>query len=93
MISGGGQSPILPLTISSSQKALVLMSRSRKVMPEEMYSPRLAVASPSYRRWCRLALKHVKGSLNHSNFLTKAVEGAPFAADRSYAMGVLEVKQ
>lgn len=29
-----------------------------------------------------------KGSLNHSNFMTKPVGGAPFASDRAYSMGV-----
>jgi hypothetical protein len=55
-----------------------------------------------HRRWYfvtyhieegRLKLLQVKGSLNHSNFLTKAVGGAPFAADRSYAMGVRTATQ
>ena len=31
----------------------------------------------------------VKGSANRSNFLTKAVGGAPFAADRAYALGIV----
>ena len=34
-----------------------------------------------------------KGSHNQSNFLTKAVGGAPFAADRNYAMGIQEAKK
>jgi hypothetical protein len=50
-----------------------------------------------HRRWYfvryhidekRLRVQLLKGSLNRSNFLTKAVGGAPFAADRDYAMGV-----
>ena len=32
----------------------------------------------------------VKGSLNRSNFMTKPVGGASFAADRAYAMGILD---
>ena len=55
-----------------------------------------------HRRWFfvtyhieegRLILQQVKGSLNHSNFLTKAVGGAPYAADRNYSMGIRDVKQ
>ena len=34
-----------------------------------------------------VVLRAVKGSLNPSNFLTKAVGGASFAADRAYALG------
>ena len=34
-----------------------------------------------------LVLREVKGCMNHANFLTKPVGGAPFAADRAYAMG------
>lgn len=50
-----------------------------------------------HRRWYfvryhidekRMTVKLVKGSLNRSNFLTKAVGGAAFAADRAYAMGM-----
>lgn len=49
-----------------------------------------------HRRWFfvqhhleegHVVLKAVKGSLNPSNFLTKAVGGASFAADRAYALG------
>ena len=49
-----------------------------------------------HRRWYfvrhHIDEKHVrvvliKGSANRSNFLTKAVGGAPFAADRTYALG------
>jgi hypothetical protein len=52
-----------------------------------------------HRRWYfvryhidekRMYVRLVKGSLNRSNFLTKAVGGAPFAADRAYSMGVRE---
>uniref|UniRef100_A0A7S0Q4R2 Uncharacterized protein n=1 Tax=Coccolithus braarudii TaxID=221442 RepID=A0A7S0Q4R2_9EUKA len=38
----------------------------------------------------RLRVLRVKRSLNHANFLTKAVGGASFAASRSFALGVLE---
>ena len=38
----------------------------------------------------RMYVRLVKGSLNCSNFLPKAVGGAPFAADRSYSMGMRE---
>lgn len=50
-----------------------------------------------HRRWYfvqhhleegHVVLKAVKGALNPSNFLTKAVGGASFAADRAYALGV-----
>ena len=50
-----------------------------------------------HRRWYfvayhikegRIALVQVKGALNRSNFLTKAVGGASYAADRDYALGV-----
>jgi hypothetical protein len=49
-----------------------------------------------HRRWYfvryhidekHLSVVLVKGSRNRSNFLTKPVGGAPFAADRDYAMG------
>ena len=52
-----------------------------------------------HRRWYfvryhidekRMYVRLIKGSLNRSNFLTKAVGGAPFAADRAYSMGVRE---
>ena len=52
-----------------------------------------------HRRWYfvryhidekRMYVRLVKGSLNRSNFLTKAVGGAPFAADRAYSMGMRE---
>ena len=35
-----------------------------------------------------VAVKAIKGSDNHSNFLTKAVGGAAFAADRKFALGL-----
>ena len=50
-----------------------------------------------HRRWFfvryhidegRVVVSHIKGSLNRSNFLTKPVGGAPFAADRAYALGI-----
>ena len=50
-----------------------------------------------HRRWFfvryhidegRVVVSQIKGSLNRSNFLTKPVGGAPFAADRAYALGI-----
>ena len=50
-----------------------------------------------HRRWYfvryhvedgRLVVSQIRGSLNHANFLTKAVGGASFADDRAYAMGL-----
>ena len=34
-----------------------------------------------------VVVKAIKGSDNHSNFLTKPVGGAAFAADRAFALG------
>ena len=51
-----------------------------------------------HRRWYfvrhhidegRIRVELIKGSLNHSNFLTKAVGGAAFNADRAYALGIV----
>ena len=50
-----------------------------------------------HRRWFfvrhhidegRIRVELIKGALNHSNFLTKAVGGAAFNADRAYALGI-----
>ena len=43
--------------------------------------------SPDHVDEKRIQISLVKGSLNHSNFLTKAVGGAAYAADRGYALG------
>ena len=54
---------------------------------------RLYLPSSLSHAQVHLKLLHVEGSLKHSNFLTKAVGGAPFAADRSSAMGVRTATQ
>ena len=50
-----------------------------------------------HRRWFfvryyadtgKVAIKEIKGALNPANFMTKAVGGACFARDRSYALGM-----
>ena len=50
-----------------------------------------------HRRWFfvryytdsqKLVIKEIKGSLNHANFMTKAVGGSDFARDRAYALGM-----
>ena len=81
---------------------VLLMTDSRGARLLTMDQAAAAQTRHIHRRWFfvtyhieegRLAFKHVKGSLNHSNFLTKAVGGAPFAADRNYAMIIHEAKQ
>jgi len=41
-----------------------------------------------YRETGRIVIKEVKGGNNPANFMTKAVGGAAFARDRSFAMGL-----
>ena len=81
---------------------VVLMTDSRGARLLTQDQAAAARTRHIHRRWyfvtyhieeVRLKLLQVKGSLNHSNFLTKAVGGAPFAADRSYAMGVRTATQ
>ena len=81
---------------------VVLMTDSRGARLLTQDQAAAARTRHIHRRWYfvtyhieegRLKLLQVKGSLNHSNFLTKAVGGAPFAADRSYAMGVRTATQ
>ena len=81
---------------------VVLVTDSRGARLLTMDQAAAARTRHIHRRWFfvtyhieegRLKLLQVKGSLNHSNFLTKVVGEAPFAADRSYAMGVLKATQ
>ena len=76
---------------------VVLMTDSRGARLLTQDQAAAARTRHIHRRWYfvtyhivegRLKLLQVKGSLNHSNFLTKAVGGAPFAADRNYSMGI-----
>tara|TARA_B110000046_G_scaffold176712_1_gene202677 strand:- start:649 stop:2127 length:1479 start_codon:yes stop_codon:yes gene_type:complete len=77
--------------------AISLMTDSRGARLLASDSAAAARTRHIHRRWYfvayhieegRVKLVQVKGALNRSNFLTKPVGGASFAADRDYALGV-----
>ena len=78
-------------------EAVKLMTDSRGARLLASDSAVAARTRHIHRRWYfvayhieegRVMLVQVKGALNRSNFLTKAVGGASYAADRDYALGV-----
>jgi hypothetical protein len=77
---------------------LVLFTDSRGARLLAMDCAAAARTRHIHRRWYfvrhhidegTLKVQLVKGSLNRSNFLTKAVGGVAFNRDRAYAMGLL----
>ena len=77
-----------PLTLLTDSRGAALLARDCAVAARVRHI---------HRRWYfvryhidsgRMRIVQVKGSLNRANFLTKAVGGAAFAADRAYALGI-----
>ena len=78
-----------PVTVLTDSRGARLISDDHAASARTRHVHRRWHFVRFYRDDGRLRVLHVKGSLNHANFLTKAVGGAAFAADRAYTLGDL----